>query len=69
MSDLSLRLETSVFSEGYVSLSAIDALDTTAQLSAMRGYFSGQFTMLWHNENLTKGSQQKLYRNVRKSAL
>lgn len=57
-------METSLFSEAYMNLSSSDALDAIIRLSATCRHFGGQFTMLWHNDNLSSGSQKRLYRDA-----
>jgi hypothetical protein len=54
-------MDVSLFSGSYMNLSARDALSKIAQLSATCRDFGGQFTMLWHNDNLVKRDQKRLY--------
>jgi hypothetical protein len=57
-------MEISLFSEAYSNLSQCEALERIVQLSAACRTFGGQFTLLWHNDNLITRSQKSLYRNV-----
>jgi hypothetical protein len=57
-------METSLFSEHYMNLSADDALETIDRLSSLCRRFDGSFTLLWHNDNLVQARQKKLYRNA-----
>ena len=54
-------MEASLFSENYMNLSAGDAVDKISHLSATCRDFGGQFTILWHNDNLATGGQKRLY--------
>ena len=57
-------METSLFDEGYMNLSAKAGLDTIGRFSAACRRFGGSFTLLWHNDNLAQGRQKRLYRNA-----
>lgn len=57
-------METALFSDRYMNLSAADALDTIARLSSTCRRFGGSFTLLWHNDSLTLRRQKRLYRCV-----
>ena len=57
-------METTMFSENYMKLSAGDALDTIGRISATCRRFGGLFTMLWHNDSLTESRQKRIYRDA-----
>jgi hypothetical protein len=57
-------METSLFSSCYMGLSGRRALEKIVQLSDVCRRFGGQFTMLWHNDNLVTRHQKALYREV-----
>ena len=61
-------METSLFSERYMNLSARAALDTIDRLSATCRLFGGSFTLLWHNHELAQGRQKNLYRAALEAA-
>ena len=54
-------METSLFSSSYMGLSERRALEKIVQLSDVCRSFGGQFTMLWHNDNLVTRRQRALY--------
>jgi len=57
-------METTMFSENYMKLSAGDALDTIGRISATCRRFGGRFTMLWHNDSLTESREKRMYRDA-----
>ena len=61
-------METSLFDEGYMNLSARAGLDTISRFSATCRRFGGSFTLLWHNDNLAQGRQKRLYHDALEAA-
>jgi len=57
-------METSLFSQKYMNLSAMDATEKIIELSATCKKFGGCFTLLWHNDKLATREQKHLYRSV-----
>jgi peptidoglycan/xylan/chitin deacetylase (PgdA/CDA1 family) len=59
-----VTMETTLFSDDYMNLSDEKALQAIVSLAATCRRFDGTFTLLWHNDNLARGRQKKLYREV-----
>lgn len=57
-------METSLFSECYMNLTQQAAFHTIEKLSSICRQFDGQFTLLWHNDNLALQNQKHFYRDV-----
>lgn len=55
-------MEVSVF--GYMGLTGDDALATITDLARACRQFGGDFTLLWHNNNLVSRAEQRCYRAV-----
>ncbi len=57
-------METSLFSECYMNLTPRAAFEAIEKLSSVCRAFDGQFTLLWHNDNLAQANWRQLYREV-----
>jgi len=60
-------MEASLLGDRYMQLSGTDAADRVSYLASVCRKFNGQFTILWHNDNLTRRNQRALYREILKS--
>jgi len=56
-----ILMETSVLGKRYMDTRVPDALAIISQLAATCRQYDGQFTMLWHNDNLAERSLKRLY--------
>lgn len=57
-------METSLFSERYMNLSNVEAIEAIVRLSETCRRFGGPFTLLWHNDSLATRRQKNLYLQV-----
>lgn len=57
-------METSLFSASYMNLTDQAAFERIEKLASTCRQFNGQFSLLWHNDNLAQRNQKKLYRGV-----
>ena len=59
-----VAMEVSLLSDAYMGLSSKQVLDRIELLANNCRRFAGDFTLLWHNDNLVHGWQRRLYRRV-----
>lgn len=57
-------MEQTLLSGDYMQTSVEDAYDKTIELSRICKMFNGDFTLLWHNDELIEPKQRELYQNI-----